>query len=67
MKPQKKQSPRSSRKKTPDAVTTAPEEGDPKLSGRSRGRAIAKDGKPLTERDEDTTDENWESGRHSAD
>jgi len=57
----------ASKSKPRDAVTSAAEEGDPKESGRSHGRIIGKDGAPVTERNQDTTDENWESGRHEAD
>jgi hypothetical protein len=53
--------------KAKDAITSAAEEGDPKESGRSHGRIIDADGAPVTERNLDTTDENWESGRHEAD
>jgi hypothetical protein len=67
MKKQKKDSKKAPKTKSPDAVTSAAEEGDPKESGRSHGRIIGADGAPVTERDLDTTDENWESGRHEAD
>jgi hypothetical protein len=67
MKREKKQPKKPQKPQAPDAVTSAAEEGDPKESGRSHGRIIGKDGAPVTERDQDTTDENWESGRHEAD
>jgi len=67
MKREKKQPKRTAKSKPADAVTSAAEEGDPKESGRSHGRIIGKDGAPVTQRDQDTTDENWESGRHEAD
>ena len=67
MKQSKKQPKKQPASQAPDKVTSAAEEGDPQESGRSHGRIIGKDGAPVTERDTDTTDENWESGRHEAD
>ena len=67
MKDEKKPLKKGVKSKPADAVTSAAEEGDPKESGRSHGRIIGKDGAPVTERNQDTTDENWESGRHEAD
>lgn len=64
---QKKPSKKPGKSKAPDAVTRADEEGDPKETGRSHGRIVGKDGAPVTQRELDTTDENWESGRHEAD
>jgi hypothetical protein len=68
-----KKSKSASKKATPkttttDDVTRAPESGDPKVSGRSHGRIVDESGEPVARGEElDTSDENWESGRHSAD
>lgn len=67
MKKEKKTTRKLSKSPSPDAVTGAAEEGDPKETGRSHGRIIGKDGAPVTERNQDTRDEHWESGRHEAD
>jgi hypothetical protein len=67
MKQKKPQSKKRSKPQAGDKVTSAAEEGDPQESGRSHGRIIGKDGAPVTQRDQDTTDEHWESGRQEAD
>ncbi|HTL29716.1 MAG TPA: hypothetical protein VL282_10860 [Tepidisphaeraceae bacterium] len=64
-KSRRNQSKRSKPKDSPDAVTGAVEEGDPKVTGRSHGRIIDAQGEPPVH-EVDTTDENWESGRHHA-
>jgi len=66
MKPAKKRAKKPSHPHETDKVTSAAEEGDPSESGRSHGRIIGKDGAPVTQREQATTDENWESGRHEA-